>query len=207
MDQQQDKQIARGLQAGDTDAWRALYDSHAERVWGLVARLMGPVSADVADVVQETFLAAARSARGYDPTRGTLWAWLSGIARRCVALYYRRQKRDNRLSNADGQLDAGRQQIIQWLENRQSEPSDAIVTAEVSSLVRMTLARLPEQHQTVLIARYVDGTAVDQLARQHECSSTAVRSRLARARRAFRRAFTQTSSLSPDAPAGECYES
>ena len=62
--------------------------------FGAPARQMGTGAADVADVVQETFLAAARCARQYDPARGLLWMWLCGIARRHVALHYRRQQRD-----------------------------------------------------------------------------------------------------------------
>ena len=93
MDEQQERELARGLRQGEVMAWRALYDAFAERVWRTVARLMGPGSADVADVVQETFLAAARSARTYDPDRGTLWLWLWGIARRHVAVHYRKENR------------------------------------------------------------------------------------------------------------------
>src|SRR5262245_60972344 len=100
MDETQEREVARGLREGDADAWRLLYDAYAERVWRAVARLMGAESADVADVVQETFLAAARSATAYDPWRGSLWLWLWGIARHHVALHYRKEKRHERLRAA-----------------------------------------------------------------------------------------------------------
>jgi RNA polymerase sigma-70 factor (ECF subfamily) len=207
MGDQHEAEMARGLRAGRTQAWRSLYDAYVERVWCLAARLMGPVSADVADVVQETFLAAARSAGNYDASRGSLWVWLSGIARKRVALHFRREKRHHRLKNVDGRLRAGRDQIIRWLENRQSTPPAALATAELSSLVRATLAELPAQYETLLTARYSDKVAVEQIAEQEGCSSTAIRSRLARARRAFRRAFTKTSTRSPGAEAGGRHES
>ena len=41
MDEQQEREIARGLREGEAGAWRALYDAFAERVWKAVARLMG----------------------------------------------------------------------------------------------------------------------------------------------------------------------
>ena len=72
MDDQQDREIARGLRDGKTEAWSALYETYFDQVWRWVARMIGPNSADVGDVVQETFLAAARSARTYDPARGPL---------------------------------------------------------------------------------------------------------------------------------------
>jgi len=207
MSDQHEAEIARGLRAGKTEAWRALYDSHAERVWCLSARLMGPVSADVADVVQETFLAAARSAGSYDASRGSLWGWLSGIARKRVALYFRREKRHDRLKSVDGRLAAGREQIVRWLENRQSTPPEALATAELSRLVRATLAGLPARYERLLIAKHFEGVSVERIAAEEGCSSTAIRSRLARARRAFRRAFAKTSRCSADAEAGGCHES
>ncbi len=207
MGDQHETEIARGLRAGNTDAWYTLYDTYAERIWRLAARLMGPVSAEVADVVQETFLAAARSAGSFDASRGSLWVWLSGIARKQVALHYRREKRHRRLQEVDGHLGAGRQQIIRWLENRQSSPPEALAAAELSSLVRATLAVLPSQYETLLISRYFDGVTVEQIAQQEGCSSTAVRSKLARAHRAFRRAFGKKSTRSAGAAAGGRHES
>src|SRR4051812_36174098 len=97
LDEQQERRLAQGLREGKTDAWQALYDAYAERLWRAVARLLGPHCADVADVVQETLLAAARSARGYDPVRGPLWLWLAGIARNRALLHLRKQDRRQRL--------------------------------------------------------------------------------------------------------------
>src|SRR4249920_1732300 len=76
LDEQHERRLARGLRDGKIDAWQALYDAFAERVWRGVARLLGGNGADVADVVQETMLAAAKSALSFDPERGSLWLWL-----------------------------------------------------------------------------------------------------------------------------------
>src|SRR5438477_11627022 len=100
MDERAEAEIARGLRDGKAEAWRALYDAYAEPVWRAVARLLGPGAADVADVVQETFLAAARSAHTYDAARGSLWLWLWGIARRHAALHFRKEERHGRIKTA-----------------------------------------------------------------------------------------------------------
>lgn len=96
--------LAQGLAGGDPVAWQSLYDEHAPAVWRFVARLLGPQRSEIADVVQETFLAAARGAKQFDPARGSLWLWLCGIARRQVALYYRKQGRTDRLKQAAARL-------------------------------------------------------------------------------------------------------
>src|SRR4051812_49236502 len=147
MDETQERRIAQGLRDGRPDAWRDFYDAFAERVWRAVARLTGP--ADVADVVQETFMAAARSARGFDPELGSLWVWLWGIARNHVALHYRRRERDLRLKTA-----AMNGHLRRWLDG--AEPVDTLEQGELSELVRATLAELPAEYGDVLTAKYLD---------------------------------------------------
>jgi RNA polymerase sigma-70 factor (ECF subfamily) len=207
MDPEQEREIARGLQQGKTEAWRALYEAYARAIWRFVARLMDRSLPDIADVVQETFLGAARCARNYDASRGSLWVWLSGIARNHVALHYRRAHRQERLKQAGQWLAAGKQQVVRWLENREQSPGEALAAAELAAVVRAVLTALPPDYGTLLTARYLDGTSVEQIAGLEHCSATAVRSKLARARQAFRDAFVRTSTFSPDAEASPHYDS
>jgi RNA polymerase sigma-70 factor (ECF subfamily) len=201
MDDQQEREVARGLRKGETEAWRTLYDAYAKRVWHAVARRMGGNSADVADVVQETFLAAARSASTYDATRGSLWLWLSGIARRHVALHYRKQRRHRQPEQRIHRSAVDSERVLRWLEGREEVPAETMATAELAEQVRHVLGRLPADYETLLTAKYLDEIPVDQLAGARRCSSTAVRSKLARARRAFRRAFRRSGSISPHSQA------
>jgi RNA polymerase sigma-70 factor (ECF subfamily) len=186
MDEQQEREVARGLRAGEAGAWRALYDAYAVRVWRTVARLLGPESADVADVVQETFLAAARSAATYDPARGSLWLWLWGIARRHVAVHYRKEKRHDRLRSAADWLAGRNGRALRSLQGEGTAPPDLLAAAELATLVRATLTDLPAEYETLLTARYLDGVTVDDIASRERSTVVAVRSRLARARQAFR---------------------
>jgi RNA polymerase sigma-70 factor, ECF subfamily len=196
MDQEQsEQQIARGLRDGQTDAWRALYDAYARQVWRVVARQMGPGAADVADVVQETFLAAARSARQYDPAKGSLWMWLCGIARRHVALHYRGQGRHERLREKARDMAALGRRTVCWLESPGPGQCDMLAERELAGLVRAVLTELPVDYETLLAAKYFDDLSVDELAGQEECSAVAIRSKLARARRAFRKAFRKRVAL------------
>ena len=57
-------------------------------------------------------------------------------------------------------------------------------------LVRVTLASLSDDYEDLLTSKYFDGETVEQIATERASSETAVRSRLARARQAFRQAFT-----------------
>ena len=83
-----DDDLVARVATGDDTALRELFGRHAP--W-LAVRLRTVLpAADVEDVLQETFLAAWRSARGYRP-QGACGGWLWGIARRQAALLLRRR--------------------------------------------------------------------------------------------------------------------
>ena len=195
MDKHSHSRIAAGLRAGDRTAWLELYEAYARQVWTHTSRLMTD-QASVADVVQETFLAAARSARGYDPRRGSLWVWLWTIARRQIALHYRRQKPQVSLDAALewwGSLDGQQAELL----SRMEAPLELLEVKELGVLVRHCLEQLPPEYELVLLAMYVDEMPVTEIAQQLLCSTVAVRSRIARAKAAFRTEFTKVTRLDP----------
>ena len=184
------EQLAAHLRAGSAEAWHELYDAFAEAVWRCVARRVGPHAAEVADIVQETFLAAARSARTFDPARGSLWSWLSGIARRQAALHFRRKQTrpaGNAHRGVPGSAENGT--ILDWLDGRAAEPADLLAAAETAAAVRQVLAELPLDYEMLLVGKYLDGLSLEELAEEDDSNAVAVSSKLARARRAFREAF------------------
>ncbi len=187
MDENQERLISQGLRRGEPQAWREFYDAFAERVWNEVARRLGPASADVADVVQETFLAAARSARSFDEAKGSLWNWLSGIARNHLALHFRKRLRLDRVA-LESSLTSLDGRVRQWLESPESA-HDALALKELAGAVRQTLALLPTEYAAALTAKYLDDVPVEKMAREERSSEAAIRSRLARARAAFKEAF------------------
>jgi RNA polymerase sigma-70 factor (ECF subfamily) len=194
MDKNTEREIAQGLQQGNRQAWLRLYGEYAESVWRNISRLVGNNSATVADLVQETFLAAACSARNFRPDRGTLWVWLWTIARRQVALYYRKQKPEIMFSQARQWWTSLDSEKFDWIDAKADMPPDIIESQELAVLVRCTLRELPGDYQTLLLAKYVDILPAEQIAGHIGCSEVAVRSKLARARKAFRKAFKKITS-------------
>ncbi|MCC6125289.1 MAG: sigma-70 family RNA polymerase sigma factor [Pirellulales bacterium] len=195
MDEHREREIALGLREGKPEAWHALYDEFAAPLWQSVARQLGPHRAEVADIVQETLMAAARAARQFDLCRGSLWMWLSGIARNNVALYFRKRKRRDRLKPGEDGC-AMVSQLLSWLENRQADPGAALESAELAESVRAALTELPRDYETLLVAKYIEEIAVEQLAAAENSTPAAIRSKLARARQAFRASFAKTAGCS-----------
>lgn len=187
LDEQDQLAAIHGLREGRREAWTTLYDRYSADVWRYACRLMGPDAAAVADVVQETFLAAAQSAKQFDPSRGTLWSWLSGITHHRVAWHWRQTQRESRVRAL---AEAGADEIRAWLER--TEPLDEVwERADLADLVRRVLAELPAEYAALLTGKYLDNRSLAELSQQWGSSADAIKSKLARARRQFRSTFEE----------------
>jgi RNA polymerase sigma-70 factor (ECF subfamily) len=201
METPSDRETAEALRRGDRSAWVGLFDRYAGRLWRAVARQMGAERQAVADVVQETFMAAARSAGRYEPERGTPWVWLWGVARNQVALHFRRRAGERRLEEVCAAA-AARQRLREWLEGGGGSPLGALEAEEAADAVRTALARLSDEHAFVLIALHMEGMAAAEVAELLGRSAQAVRSLAVRARESFRSQFAPAPDERPGLGAG-----
>lgn len=177
--------VGNRLRNGDRTAWAALYQNYSVAVWRLTARLVGSDASGVADVVQEVFLAAAASARRFDPEQGSLWSWLAGITHRQVSNYWRKAERADRWRAL---AESGRIDVASLLESDET-PDDILEQREVADLVRRVLADLSADYAMLLTSKYLDDRSLEDLAAETGISVEATKSKLARARREFRAAF------------------
>ncbi|HUG18135.1 MAG TPA: sigma-70 family RNA polymerase sigma factor, partial [Planctomycetaceae bacterium] len=172
------------------DEWAALYDKYSAGVWRYVASLVGSDSEVVSDAVQETFLAAARSFDRFDPSRGTIWAWLTGIAHRQIALHWRRVGRDRKTSTG-----------IPVEEIASDGDADVrLLKLETIDAVRVVLSELPAESAAILTGKYCDDLSIAQLVELWGGTTEAVRSKLARARREFKTRFERATAEEAQTP-------
>ena len=148
----------------------ALYDEALPSVYGYFARRCGD-RGTAEDLTSETFLAAMDAARKQTPPPLTV-PWLIGVARHKLADHYRR--RHDRFSVPVAELPEPVEPADEW-----DGELDRIVAEQV-------LARLTEQHRTVLALRYMDDCSVPECAELIGRTVHATEALLVRARRAFR---------------------
>lgn len=79
---------------GDDAALRAAYDQHGTLIYSICRRSVDTAAA--ADITQEVFIAAWRNRERFDPNRGSLGAWLTGITRNKVTDHFRARAREDR---------------------------------------------------------------------------------------------------------------
>lgn len=153
----------------------AMYDDALPSVYGYFVRRCAD-RATAEDLTSETFLAAMDAARRESPPPMTL-PWLIGVARHKLADHYRR--RHDRLTVPTADVPEPVEPVDHW-----DAELDRIVAESV-------LARLAEQHRTVLSLRYLDDCSVGECAELIGRTVHATEALLVRARRAFRNEYPE----------------
>ena len=111
-----DASLLRDLIAGSEEALAGLYDRHGKAVHAAAMRAGGDPWV-AAEVVQETFLALWNRAELFDPSRGTLPAWLTAIARNRAIDRLRAAGRHDRAASFSSfvRTDADDHSVVEWL--------------------------------------------------------------------------------------------
>src|SRR6476469_3429405 len=94
-----DREWVERFQAGDDQALRQAFDRYAGMVQRVGMLRLGNHH-DAEELVQQVFVRAWKGRAGFDPARGSLGAWLLGIARRLIADQYASLDRDRKVITA-----------------------------------------------------------------------------------------------------------
>ncbi len=152
------------LRQGDTEAFGGFYRQHAMRLQGFLRRCLGDAKA-AEDIAQEAFLQLWRHPNGFNPARGTVKAYLFGIAAKRAADWWRHRAR----------------------EERAVASPQAGFRSEAATLMEDALARLEPEPRSLLWLREVEGYSCAELAAMLDIPLGTVKSRLFAAREQLRR--------------------
>jgi RNA polymerase sigma-70 factor (ECF subfamily) len=168
-----------------TDAeFQAAFDQHKDAVYRFAWRMCGSAAA-AEDITQDAFVGLLRYPDRFDPARGTLRAFLLGIARNLALKRWRSEHRFEPLDDEVVQARAG-----------VAEP-DVLERGEVGDIVgRAVRALRPFQREVVILAEY-EGLTLDEIARAVDADVGTVKSRLHRARENLRRTLAPLRSRQP----------
>jgi RNA polymerase sigma-70 factor (ECF subfamily) len=161
---EREQALLRAIRAGDQDAFTEFYRERQGAIFRFALQMTGSVEV-AEDVTQETFLALLDSAKRYDAARGSVSAFLYGIARN---------------------------QVLRRIGNRRDEPLDEHATAddvlmdltrrESVKIVRRAVLSLPPAYREAVVLCDLGDASYEEAAAILECPIGTVRSRLNRAR-------------------------
>ena len=149
-----------------SESFEALYRRSFTRVYAYVASLLRDRSA-AEDVTAQAFERAFRKRRGYRASRGSMEAWLFGIARNAALDELRRSKR--RAGLEDDPEDAGQVPVEEHAERSLRRET-----------VRAALASLSGEERDLVALKFAGGLSNAEIARVLGVSETNAGSRLHR---------------------------
>ncbi len=150
---------------GDEEALAALYDRYAGVAYAVALRVVRDTGL-AQDAVQDAFLAAWRTAAGFDPARGTGSTWLLTLVHRRAVDVVRREQRRRTEPLTEGAADAGG-----------AVDEDAAIR-DRRRVVQEALARLPPDQRQALELAYYGGLTQTELAEQLGLPLGTVKSRM-----------------------------
>lgn len=164
---------------------QAAYDLHGGELFGFALRALADHQL-AEDVVQDTFVRAWRSPRGFDPRQGSLRTWLFAIARNTVVDAMRRRA----VRDGAGTL------------SLDAQPESVPVGDDIDLLLdRIQLSealdRLTPQHREAVVEVYFGGRSCAELAAERGVPASTMRSRLYYGVRSLRLILEENGWLAP----------
>lgn len=166
-----DESLVRRAQAGDREAFVAVYHRYVNEIFGYAYHQLGNAQ-DAEDVTSETFLRLVTALDGFDH-RASFRTWLYTVARNQLRDRWRVQDRQPTLTLLDD-VDASGARLehdsIEWMDGVSADPDmagdaaqmDAAATTDSPwpALGKAVMAALPERYRTVLTLRIAHGRSI-----------------------------------------------
>lgn len=171
-----DSELLQSMMAGDEEALAELYRRRQRAIYRFAIQMCG--SKTVAeDVTQEVFMFLIREGQTFDPSRGSLNAFLMGVARNHVLRRLRRERPYVAMEeDSDGDVKENQEALTS------AGPLEDLTRTERIELVRRAVLALPEKYREVVVFCDLEEMSYVEAAEILGCAIGTVRSRLHRGR-------------------------
>ena len=170
-----DCDLLRSMLAGDEEALTLLYRRRQAAIYRFALQMSGSKSI-AEDVTQEVFLFLMRDGHVFDPARGSVSAFLLGVARNLVL---RRLRVEHLLAPLGDDPD---EDIPMLHTTSDFCPLEDLTRAEAIESVRKAVLSLPPKYREVVVLCELQDVSYVETAEILGCAIGTVRSRLHRAR-------------------------
>ena len=156
------------VQDGDTQAFGALFDRHANRAIAIASSVCFD-RGRAEDAVQEGFLAIWRTRLAYRPERGSFQSWAMTLIRHRAIDVVRAENAVRRPRMVE---------LERPPEETRASVSDEVVATEDAEKLRAALARLPEPQAEVVVLAFYGGLTHTEIASQLGLPTGTVKGRM-----------------------------
>ncbi|HEU5336064.1 MAG TPA: sigma-70 family RNA polymerase sigma factor [Terriglobales bacterium] len=195
-----DGDLLRSMLNGSEEAFTILYRRHQSGIYRFVRQMTGETGL-AEEVLQEVFLTLMRQGRSFDPRRGSLSAWLYGIARNCIHRCLERERPYVALETGDGEANAA----LGLPGSAGDRGSPHLESRETVDQVRRAVLALPANYREVVVLCELQELAYAEAAQILSCPVGTVRSRLHRARELLAARLQGLRQPAADCVAGQCH--
>jgi RNA polymerase sigma-70 factor (ECF subfamily) len=165
-----DSELVQTMLGGDKEAFAELYRRRQRDVYRFALHMTG--IPDIAeDVTQEVFMVLMRKGNEYDDLKGSVNAFLLGVARN----YVLRRLRQDRCFVSIGDADKG-------LSNSEAGAHETFTRTEAILAIHKAVLNLPEHYREAVVLCDLQELTYSEAALVLGCAIGTVRSRLHRAR-------------------------
>jgi len=175
--------LIQSAQAGDTDAFKFLFEENKRRILGLAYQYTKNVE-DAEDILQDTFIKAYNSLQRFDiqdQTNFTSWLYRIGINCSIDHLRKTKRQRDNIMPGGDV-MDASAPDHI-------SNPDNSQQKNEVRERVELVLSTLTKRQRMIFILKHYQELSIKEIAEYMDCSEGSVKKQLFRTVSAMKKHF------------------
>jgi RNA polymerase sigma-70 factor, ECF subfamily len=171
-----DNELLLLLRAGNQEALEVLYERQQGNVYRFVLQMCGS-RALAEDITQEVFLVLIRDNHSYNPARGSLKAFLLGVARNKLL---RRLQRERIYASINEESDgiSGESDSL----TAKCNPLEVLSRTEAIESIRRAVMSLPDHYREVVVLCELQEMSYEEAAAIIGCALGTVRSRLHRAR-------------------------
>ena len=171
-----DAELLKLMLSGDEESFTSLYRLRQSNVYQFALHMCGSRSI-AEDITQEVFMVLIREGRSYDSSRGSLAAYLCGIARN---LLLRRLERDKIYVPMTDDNDEVGECTERFIDS--ADPLRELTHNETIESVRRAVGSLPPRYREVVVLCDLQEMSYIEAANVLGCAIGTVRSRLHRAR-------------------------